>query len=510
MSYRKNEINSAVDYLSRGLTIFEEIRDPIGGAWILTRFGRVSIIKGDLNKALAYSKKSLSTKPINALIKLFNYSNLADVYYMKGELDRALKYYRRVSSISEKLNLYGNFINSKILIGQIYVAKREYELAMEILKSSLLLAKEIINNPLPITNALLGLMLVYSQMDLQEELQDCLDQLKEQLEKNKSKDFTSLYQMPLNGYRLGKALLLIKSGRSHNRAEAEKLLKQVIQENPNPVIYQKAISELFDFYLEEVRLFNEPEILEELNPLIKNLLKIAKDQNLYWTLAEAKLLQAKLALINLNFEDAQQLLTQAQRLAELYGLNYLAQRISTEHDNYLEKLSEWKNLKEKDATMAERLELASVEGVIERLQGKRAIEPPELVEEEPIILLIMDKSGISYFNYSFRENWDFESVFSSFMSAFESFSSEVFSESIDRIKIGENLILINPVESFLVCYVIRGQSYLGLQKLNRFSKVIKENNEIWESLTRAVQTGEILEIDNPQSLGNVVNEIFIQ
>ncbi|MHA2037879.1 MAG: tetratricopeptide repeat protein [Promethearchaeota archaeon] len=310
MSYRKNEINSAVDYLSRGLTIFEEIRDPIGGAWILTRFGRVSIIKGDLNKALAYSKKSLSTKPINALIKLFNYSNLADVYYMKGELDRALKYYRRVSSISEKLNLYGNFINSKILIGQIYVAKREYELAMEILKSSLLLAKEIINNPLPITNALLGLMLVYSQMDLQEELQDCLDQLKEQLEKNKSKDFTSLYQMPLNGYRLGKALLLIKSGRSHNRAEAEKLLKQVIQENPNPVIYQKAISELFDFYLEEVRLFNEPEILEELNPLIKNLLKIAKDQNLYWTLAEAKLLQAKLALINLNFEDAQQLLTQ--------------------------------------------------------------------------------------------------------------------------------------------------------------------------------------------------------
>ncbi|MHA2037878.1 MAG: hypothetical protein ACW98X_15690 [Promethearchaeota archaeon] len=176
----------------------------------------------------------------------------------------------------------------------------------------------------------------------------------------------------------------------------------------------------------------------------------------------------------------------------------------------MEKLSEWKNLKEKDATMAERLELASVEGVIERLQGKRAIEPPELVEEEPIILLIMDKSGISYFNYSFRENWDFESVFSSFMSAFESFSSEVFSESIDRIKIGENLILINPVESFLVCYVIRGQSYLGLQKLNRFSKVIKENNEIWESLTRAVQTGEILEIDNPQSLGNVVNEIFIQ
>ncbi|MFW9895894.1 MAG: hypothetical protein ACFFD7_08840, partial [Candidatus Thorarchaeota archaeon] len=253
---------------------------------------------------------------------------------------------------------------------------------------------------------------------------------------------------------------------------------------------------------------NEPEVLEEINPLIEQLLKYAKEQNLYGSLAEAKLLQAKLALIEMNFEEAQHLLTQAQRLAELYGLNYLAQKISSEHDNYLEKLSEWKILKEKDAPMAERLELASVDGVIERLLGKRAIEPPELVEEEPIVLLIMDKSGISYFNYSFRENWDFDTLFSSFMSAFDSFSSEVFAESIDRIKIGENLILINPVEPFLVCYVIKGQSYPGLQKLNRFSKAIKENTEIWESLTKAVQTGEVLDISKPQVLGNIVNEIF--
>jgi hypothetical protein len=174
----------------------------------------------------------------------------------------------------------------------------------------------------------------------------------------------------------------------------------------------------------------------------------------------------------------------------------------------LKKLSEWKNLKEQKAPASERLKLASVDGVIERLQGTRLIEPPELVDEEPIVLLIIDKSGISYFNHSFREDWDFEWLFSSFMSAFDTFSSEVFSDSIDRIIIGENLILINPVESFLICYVIKGQSYLGLQKLNRFSKAIKENSEIWESLTKAVQTGEVLELDNPKSLGDIVNEIF--
>ena len=245
-----------------------------------------------------------------------------------------------------------------------------------------------------------------------------------------------------------------------------------------------------------------------MNPLIEKLLNYAKEQNIYSSLAEAKLLQAKIALIQMKFEEVQQLLTQAQRIAELYGLNHLAQRISNEHDNYLERIGEWNNLKEKDAPMAERLELASVDGILERLQGKSAIEPPEMDDEEPIVLLIMDKTGITYFSYSFIENWDFDSIFSSFMSAFNSFSAEIFSESIDRIKIGENLILINPIESFLVCYIIKGQSYHGLQKLNRFSNAVKDDTEIWHMLNNAVQTGEALALNKPQSLGNIVNKIF--
>ncbi|MHA1992870.1 MAG: tetratricopeptide repeat protein [Candidatus Hodarchaeales archaeon] len=451
------KLDLADDYLSRALRIFEELEDPIGGAWILSVLGRVSFNKGDLNNALAYSKKSLSTKSISVILKHSNYATLGDVYYMKGELDRAIRYYRRVSSLAEKRNNYSSMLNFKMVIGQIYVAKGEYELAIEILESGLKLAKEV-NLIYPIISSLLGLILVYYQMDLKDELKDRLDQLKEYVEKRDTELIGT--RMGLNGYRLGKALLLKKSGRSHNRAEAEKLLKQVVQEAPNPLIQQKAISELCEFYLEELHLFNEPEVLEEINPLIEQLLKYAKEQNLYGSLAEARLLQAKLALIQMNFEDAQQLLTQAQRIAELYGLNYLAQRISSEHDNYLDKISEWKNLKEKDAPMAERLELASVDSVIERLQGKSAIEPTELVEEEPIVLLIMDKSGISYFSYVFIEDWDSDWLFSSFMSAFETFSSALFSESIDRIRIGENIILVNPIESFLVCYVIKGQSYL--------------------------------------------------
>ena len=212
----------------------------------------------------------------------------------------------------------------------------------------------------------------------------------------------------------------------------------------------------------------------------------------------------------MEFKEAQHLLTQAQRVAELYGITRTAQKISSEHDNYLEKLSEWKGLKERDAPISERLKLASVEGALERLQRKSPLEQPELVEEEPIVLLIIDKSGISYFNYPFKEDWDFEWLFSSFMSAFNTFCDEIFSKSIDRIRIGENIILINPVEPFLTCYVIKGQSYPALQKLTRFNEVIRENPEIWQALNKSVNTSEMLELDKPPALKTVINDIFTQ
>lgn len=120
----------------------------------------------------------------------------------------------------------------------------------------------------------------------------------------------------------------------------------------------------------------------------------------------------------------------------------------------------------------------------------------------------MDNSGATYFNHTFAAIWDHSDLFSSFMSAFNSFSDEIFSKSIDRIRIGENTILINPVEQFLACYVIKGQSYPALQKLTRFTKAIRENPEIWKALNKSVKTSEMLELDKHPTLKSVIDEIF--
>jgi len=77
------------------------------------------------------------------------------------------------------------------------------------------------------------------------------------------------------------------------------------------------------------------------------------------------------------------------------------------------------------------------------------------------------------------------------------------------MKIGETTILINPIETFLAYYVIKGQSYPAQQKLTRFSETIKSNEEIWKMLYKAAKTSEILEL-YPAALGSAVNEIFIK
>ncbi len=497
-----DDYDLALDYSSRSLSIFEDIGDQIGKATTLGILGSISFYNGEIDQAIEFCKRSLSSKMISPRTKLDNTNVLSQVYMYRGELDKALKYLNQGIALAERENIYNYSILFQVYVGNIYIQKGEFDLAIEYLKPNLSIAEKI-NDAMGICVSLIYLLQAYLGKEDLEEVQKYLDYLKKI-------DFQMKIRVVSNTYLLFKAVLFIKRGGSRNRGEAETMLKQISTNETVPIIKAYSLIYLCEFYLEELNLFEDTEVFKEINPLISELYKISEENRMYGNLAEAKLLQAKVALIQMNFEEAQRLLTQAQRVAELYGITNTAQKISNEHDNYLEKLSEWKSLKERDAPMSERLKLAEVDGVLDRLQGKRAIEPPELVEEEPIVLLIIDKSGISYFNYPFIENWDFEWLFSSFMSAFNTFSSEVFSESIDRIKIGENLILINPIESFLICYVIKGQSYSGLQKLNRFSEAIKNNTEIWETLSRAVQTGEELELDKLPSLRAIVSEIFNQ
>jgi tetratricopeptide (TPR) repeat protein len=507
------KMDEALDYAFQSLELNKKFGNNIDIAMnyyqIISHFKS----KGELNKTLEYEKLALSLENFDGLpteTKMNIFVQLGEVYANKGQLDQALKYYDKVLELEEEDSLlvpknsrrFGFTVGS-FRIGNLYRLKGDFNQALNYLDNFLNFA-ETTRHKYFITQSLFWLIVMNLEKKSFTEAQNYLKRLEVIVKNVESLLFSQIY-------RIAKALILKSSTRSINKGEAEKTLKQVAEED---VTYHEintiALISLCDLLLTELRSSNDMSILEEINPYITKLLEHAENQQSYRWIAEIYLLKAKISQIKFNLDEARKFLTKAQNIADDHDLQLLAQKISLEHDKLLEELDTWHTFRDTQASLSKRMDLISIDGVIERLLHKRVIEPPELVDEESIFLLIMGRDGVSYFNHPFVENWNFDDIFSSFMSAFNSFSDEIFSESIDRIKIGDNKILIKPIESFLICYVIRGQSYSALQKLSRFSDAIKWKTEIWDTLNKSIKTSEMLGLNNPPSLGDVIDEIFNQ
>jgi len=108
--------------------------------------------------------------------------------------------------------------------------------------------------------------------------------------------------------------------------------------------------------------------------------------NSFWILGETYLLQAKLALISLNLEEARRLLTKGQRIVEKYELNHLAIKISNEHDevSYEYRLS---------------LTLSATVGIVEKISGSglQLVQDPSLQSKNLTSLEIrIDKMNLFF------------------------------------------------------------------------------------------------------------------
>ncbi|MFW9825527.1 MAG: tetratricopeptide repeat protein [Candidatus Thorarchaeota archaeon] len=473
----KGHYDLALENFKKSLEVIERYEYFPGAAKavILYKIGANYFQRGELELSFEFLNKCLElSKGSNAeTIKFFYGSSIfriGQIFYQKGDLDKSIIYLEKAFNILEQLN-------DPDLRSAIYFAI----ISVLITKGSL------------------------------EEAKQYLQHLYQYYEEFK-------YHYDIIWYKLSNVLLLKNSIRIRDLSEAESILKELIEQHDEIVktdergigspAFTETLLQLCDIYLKELEMTQSMEIIDDILPLLKRLLEESERTNRFPVLAQTFLLQGKLSLLQMNMGDARKFLTQAQQIAEEHGLQLLAREISSEHDKFLDMVKGLQQYERKKVPVVERLNMASLDVILDQMQGRRALNPPELVSEEPIFLLIIGQDGISYFNHSFVDNWNFDDIFSSFMSAFNKFSSEIFEKSIDRIKIDENVILVKPVDSYLVCYVIRGQSYPALQKLTRFSDAIKWNTEISDALKKSIQTGEVLDINNPASLGTVVNEIF--
>jgi len=333
----KGEFDLSLDNLEKGLDISNKINYKYGIASGLLAKGVVSSLKGDIDYAILYHEQSLTIcRELNNkfyIAQILN--NLADQYRVKGDLERALECIESSIDLYNKEGDIQNLAMAHDNLIQILIDKNDPEQAWKAIEQ--------------------------------------LEQIKNQLD-----DKTINLQ-----YLLDKALVLKISSRSRNRIEAEDILKQIIEDKT--IIFEDAIRillNLCELLLTELRMTNDLSVLEEIDIYIVRLLEIAENSHSFILFAEIYFLKAKLALITLDMKNARRFLTQAQRVAERFGINQLAAKISKEHEKLLNQLMIWDDLREKEISLSDRMKLAGMNEQMEHLLRNRESLTTQVKEKQ--------------------------------------------------------------------------------------------------------------------------------
>ncbi len=470
----------SLEYLNKALSTFEHhSKLNFSVTYVLAAIAGCHYGRGELDLTLNFAKEAIE-KSVgdNIVVKISDntcYKGIGGIYHQQGELDLAIEYFKKCLEFFEQYNFH---------IANMYVG---------------MILDDLIE--------------VSLDKKSPEQAQEYLDHFKQLVEEKRFPEDFHLYK-------LSKARILKYSSRTHNRAKAEEILKELILGHEEakrdvnrgvPEELKDPLIELCDYYISELRSTNDLEILDDVKPLIKRLFKESKRTNSYSLLAQTYLLQGMLSLLQMNMGDARRELSQAQDIAESHGFQLLAREISNQHDKLLEQLSYWENLKEQKATIAERMNLVSLDESIALMQGKRTINPPELINEEPVLLMILTEGGVLLFSYPFVDEWKHNSeIFGSFLTAFKSFSDEFFTEGLDRAKFGQFIVLIENASSFSICYLFKGQTYMAKKKLSEFTESIQKDVSIMDTINKYYKTSQVLELKDFPFLEGFIKGIFVR
>jgi tetratricopeptide (TPR) repeat protein len=511
INYGLGEISENVVLFDEMINIYKDLNDSIKLADAYSLISSHYYYLGELNKSLDYIKEAdeifskIEIPPMLKKMEIGNYIMYGAVYDQKGEMGKALEFTEKALQLAKKYNSKYQISTTINNLACFYQNFANWDKSIEYFKIALDIAEKAGDNS-EIAEILEGMIISYLN---KEDIISARFSFEKMTQIHKKEDNKRIDQL----YRYCNALILKKSTRTRDLGIAQKLLNEITQEEINysevtigAMIY---LSEMLLFEFEESK---DPEILKELVPLIEKLHKTAETQHSYLVIAETFLLKSKLALISLNLDEARKFLNQGQIISEKYGLNHLAMKISNENDDLIKNLEIWKTMQIEKASISKILRRTNINHQINSMLGKTNTKfiIPEINDEDPVLIMILSGSGVPIFSKIFKEEWSVnEELFAGFLTAFNSFSDEIFSKGFDRAVFGDYAILMRSLDPFMISYIFKGQSYLAKQKFSKFSKKIKESKNIWKIILHSMKTGRFLRPKQIPDLEILVDEIFI-
>ncbi|MBY9006860.1 MAG: tetratricopeptide repeat protein [Candidatus Lokiarchaeota archaeon] len=516
VKYHLRDLNTAISSAKECFSICKSknMVSPMSHCYDL--LGHCSLVKGNLKESLSYFEKSLNIKLEKGQYNLLPYSYyyIGVVFSQKGEFKQSLEYFNKILEIKNVeigkmfkpmyLNALGKVYGE---LGKFKLANQYLLEALDILKKNKTTHFKFLNFNLSSTKILHNLIILSVNNNDVEKLNFYLDKLyQKSLENPNIKQIDQLY-------RLDKGIILKLSNFLMDKIEAEEIFNEIIEEQlVDHDIVVEAMKNLCELYIYELELTGEEQILQEIEELSTRLLKIAESEHLYDLLAETFFFKAKISLLNLDIKNARLLLIKAQNTASEHELKRLANKISNEHDSLLMKLDDWEKKIEKNISLKERLHDSKLEFLISKKPNSNSNEIKNKSDIPVYFIIISTINAECIYNRAFGDiKIDDGSLIAGYISAINIFGKEAFSSkgSIDRIKHGDYITILQLQKEYLFGYVFKGYSYSAISKLNEFIKSLSQLNYNFDNLILDYEKNLKLPEEIHTTIENLADKIFL-
>ncbi len=371
--WQKGDLDAALEYYKRGQILADKQENKHANAALLLNMGLIHRDKGNYSFSLDYYHKALELfselKRKNEIAICLN--NIGSILLMKGELDQVHRYFDQSLAIKIEVDDKEGIAFCYNNIGYILEMKGDLAGSTEEYRKGLKLFEQI-GNHLNISLSLWNLIRVSVLAGVPSDYEQYLEKLK------KIHD-TDLNKQINQRYRFSKALVLKTSERVAKKGESQRILEQLAQEHISLDLGVQVLLNLCELLLEEIKLTGNDEIIKEVMSYLEKLHGIAGEENSYPWLVQIYWLQSRLAMLELNIEKAQDLLSRAEELAKSKGLDHLVSLISREKFSLTDQLGKWQRFIDYEPPLKDVVEFAQFEDLLERVIENRLYNKEEEV-----------------------------------------------------------------------------------------------------------------------------------
>ncbi|MFX0184826.1 MAG: tetratricopeptide repeat protein, partial [Candidatus Hodarchaeota archaeon] len=396
----KGDLDLALDYYHRSLEIAEDLDLKREISWWAVMVGSIHLRKGSQELALDNFNRSLK-----AAEELGEQSNIAEMfrrigneYRDVGELETALEYFNKSLGIFQELDHKRGVVSTMISMGLCANLKGEPTVAIRHHKKALALAEEIGENyyigdarfslgkNFQMTGdrkkalkqfitafqlfresknnyesgmVLFQLIILTLEMKQIQVANDYLEELKE-LSRRMGHNVMKFRA------ELGEAMIQKHSKDMLEIALSLRTVQELVTEEYLPQdLKQLALLNACELLLIELKFIEKPESLQNLREYISMLNEIAIQQNSKFLLAHTLILQSKLSLLDLDIEQAFNLLDQAANIAQEKGLKSLSNQAVNEQNSLKAEVDKWISITENKSPLVDRIEQARIKTYLE-------------------------------------------------------------------------------------------------------------------------------------------------